>query len=408
MKILNKFLKIIKGKSDPLKISIIGFGVVGKHTLNTMLKNIISSQGSEEIDYHFVCFDINDKVLKLGSDTYSFLHNRKNIQISLTTDENQMRDSDLFFICVNTDANKDTSALINPLAAVFFSIINQRKKDSKIIMRSTVEVGTCEKIERMIDIKVGNIPERVDPFNLGNKEYPLVYGGDQIILGFLYNNFLFTNFERITTDTKVTEAMKLVENTQRYAILHINNMIHLRLDELGLDTQEVFELCETKPNFVKTTPGFIGGNCIGIDDKYFINARNLLNDKSRPHVRLMKSINDFDKELYNKYFNEIYYVILNDFNKGIFHREIIIYGLSYKKNCSSLSNSTHLRFAKELRRKLVKEFGIKIRFFDENYNSMKKIPSDFIERAEWIILRNDNPILIDSLKERNIILYKLF
>ena len=44
--------------------------------------------------------------------------------------------------------------------------------------------------------------------------------------------------------------------------------IILDFNKLNLDTKEVLEAAGTKWNFLKFTPGLVGGHCIGVDPYY--------------------------------------------------------------------------------------------------------------------------------------------
>ena len=67
---------------------------------------------------------------------------------------------------------------------------------------------------------------------------------------------------------KVAEAAKVIENTQRDLNIALMNELALIFDRMGIDTRDVLEAAGTKWNFLKFTPGLVGGHCIGVDPYY--------------------------------------------------------------------------------------------------------------------------------------------
>ena len=64
------------------------------------------------------------------------------------------------------------------------------------------------------------------------------------------------------------EASKAIENTQRDVNIALINELALIFDHLGIDTNEVIEAAASKWNFIKFSPGLVGGHCIGVDPYY--------------------------------------------------------------------------------------------------------------------------------------------
>src|SRR4029450_2276911 len=67
---------------------------------------------------------------------------------------------------------------------------------------------------------------------------------------------------------KVAEAAKVIENTQRDLNIALMNELALIFHRLGIDTKGVLEAAGTKWNFLKFSPGLVGGHCIGVDPYY--------------------------------------------------------------------------------------------------------------------------------------------
>ena len=67
---------------------------------------------------------------------------------------------------------------------------------------------------------------------------------------------------------KVAEASKVIENTQRDLNISLMNELAIICHRLGIDTMDVLKAAGTKWNFLRFTPGLVGGHCIGVDPYY--------------------------------------------------------------------------------------------------------------------------------------------
>lgn len=67
---------------------------------------------------------------------------------------------------------------------------------------------------------------------------------------------------------QVAEAAKVIENTQRDLNIALINELAIIFDRLGIATADVLEAAGTKWNFLRFTPGLVGGHCIGVDPYY--------------------------------------------------------------------------------------------------------------------------------------------
>jgi UDP-N-acetyl-D-galactosamine dehydrogenase len=74
----------------------------------------------------------------------------------------------------------------------------------------------------------------------------------------------------------VAEASKAIENAQRDVNISFVNELSLIFDKMGIDTQEVLEAAGTKWNFLKFSPGLVGGHCIGVDPYYLLHKSQQL------------------------------------------------------------------------------------------------------------------------------------
>ena len=66
----------------------------------------------------------------------------------------------------------------------------------------------------------------------------------------------------------MAEAAKIIENTQRDLNIALVNELSIIFEKMNIDTLDVIEAASTKWNFIKFTPGLVGGHCIGVDPYY--------------------------------------------------------------------------------------------------------------------------------------------
>lgn len=70
------------------------------------------------------------------------------------------------------------------------------------------------------------------------------------------------------SSSKIAEAVKVIENSQRDINIAFVNEISKSFNLLDIDTQEVLQVTVTKWNFLPFKPGLVGGHCIGVDPFY--------------------------------------------------------------------------------------------------------------------------------------------
>jgi UDP-N-acetyl-D-galactosamine dehydrogenase len=162
------------------------------------------------------------------------------------------------------------------------------KPGAVVVYESTVYPGVTEEVcgpvlERIsglrcgIDFTLGYSPERINP---GDREHTLerivkvVSGQDAATLDRVaaaYGAIVTAGVHRAPT-IKVAEAAKVIENTQRDLNIALMNELAMIFDRLGINTRDVLDAAGTKWNFLKFSPGLVGGHCIGVDP-YYLTAK---------------------------------------------------------------------------------------------------------------------------------------
>jgi UDP-N-acetyl-D-glucosamine/UDP-N-acetyl-D-galactosamine dehydrogenase len=162
------------------------------------------------------------------------------------------------------------------------------RRGAIVVYESTVYPGVTEEIcgpilEQAsglrcgVDFKLAYSPERINP---GDREHSfekimkVVSGQDAEtceIVAAVYGAVVKGGIHKASS-IKVAEAAKVIENTQRDLNIALMNELSVIFDRLDIDTQEVLDAAATKWNFLRFTPGLVGGHCIGVDP-YYLTAR---------------------------------------------------------------------------------------------------------------------------------------
>lgn len=148
-----------------------------------------------------------------------------------------------------------------------------------MVYESTVYPGVTEEIcglvleresglKRGVDLFLGYSPERINP---GDKEHTLerivkvIAAEDEKTTEYIaqvYGAVVKAGVYRATS-IRVSEAAKVIENTQRDLNIALMNELALIFDRMGICTQEVLEAAGTKWNFLKFSPGLVGDTVSG-------------------------------------------------------------------------------------------------------------------------------------------------
>ena len=204
--------------------------------------------------------------------------------LQFTDQLSDLQGCDFFVVAVPTPVDEKNNPDFSLLIRACQSIGSILQPGSIVVFESTVHPGATEEIcgpelEKAsglrcgIDFKLGYSPERINP---GDREHPLekivkiVSGQDaeslEVIAG-VYEQIIDAGVHRASS-IKVAEAAKVLENTQRDINIALMNEVSKICDLVGIRTSEVLAAAGTKWNFLKFTPGLVGGHCIGVDPYY--------------------------------------------------------------------------------------------------------------------------------------------
>src|SRR5690625_4043413 len=261
------------------KVSVIGLGYVGLPVAIEFAKK-----------YSVIGYDVNKEKLEMyknGVDVTGEVGDEaiQNTTITFTHDEKMLQQSKFHIVSVPTPINLDKTPNLAPIISASETIGRNLTKGAIVVYESTVYPGTTEEIcipilekesglEFGKDFKVGYSPERINPgdkVNTLTKIIKIVSGSDEEALREISNVYasIIQAGVHEAESIKVAEAAKVIENSQRDINIAFMNELSMVFNKMDINTKAVLEAAGTKWNFLKFTPGLVGGHCIGVDPYYF-------------------------------------------------------------------------------------------------------------------------------------------
>jgi len=342
------------------KIAVLGLGYVGLPVAVGFAEHFPGTIG----------FDIDTRriaSLAGGEDwTHEIGGNRlKASGLIVTSELSRLKSCDTFIVCVPTPIHKDRRPNLEPLRAASESVGQMMRKGALVIYESTVYPGVTEEycgpilarvsgLKQGRDFKLGYSPERINP---GDKEHSFerilkVTSGEDAqtaeAVAELYGSVVTAGIYRASS-IKVAEAAKALENTQRDLNIALMNEMAIICDAMKIPTRDVIEAAATKWNFLKFSPGLVGGHCIGVDPYYLTSKAQELG--YNPQVILAgRRIND---SMGNIIARRVVRFLASG-ARPIHEARVGVLGLTFKENVPDIRNSRVPDILTEL-----KTFGIK-------------------------------------------------
>ncbi len=370
------------------KIALIGLGYVGLPLAVAFAKK-----------YPVIGFDINesrveqlrngfDLTLEVESDLLQSVLvnqiddlNEKN-GLYCTNVLDDIADARIYIVTVPTPVDANHKPDLTPLYKASETVGKVLNKGDIVIYESTVYPGATEEecvpiLEKVSgltfnkDFYAGYSPERINP---GDKEHTVekilkvTSGSTPKVaekIDELYSSVI-TAGTYLASSIKVAEAAKVIENSQRDINIAFVNELSQIFNLMGIDTNEVLEAAATKWNFIKFTPGLVGGHCIGVDPYYLadkaiklgydpriILSGRRLNDSMGPYVAQQTVKTMIKKDIPVK------------------GSKALVLGITFKENCPDIRNSRVIDVIREL-----ESFGLEVDVFDP-WASVEEVKEEY-------------------------------
>ncbi len=341
-----------KLKNKTAKICIVGLGYVGLplavafgkkgyfvYGYDTDKNRIEKLHNGE----HFIV-DVDPK------DVLSLIKNKK---FHPDTDDKILKDADVIIIAVPTPLRKVKFPDVSYVVSASRTVKKNMRKGQLIILESTSYTTTTREVtlpilkesglKEELDFFLAFSPERVNP---GDKKFPVVkipkaIGGfsekSSELAYMVYSQIMETVFK--VSSPEVAETSKLLENTFRLVNIALINEFAILCHKLGISIWEVIECAKTKPfGFMPFYPGpGIGGHCIPCDPVFLSWKAKKLGYKTKM-IDLALEMNRYMPH----YVVERVQESLDEANKTIVNANILILGVTYKKDVKDLRESPAL------------------------------------------------------------------
>ncbi len=291
-------------------------------------------------------------------------------KIEYTTDPARLKSTDFIIVTVPTPIDENNNPDLRPMESASRMIGQNLKSGVVVVYESTVYPGVTEDIcvpilekesgfKCGVDFKVGYSPERINPgdkIHTVDKIIKVVSGQDEETLetvATVYEQVITAGVHRASS-IKVAEAAKVIENTQRDLNIALINELALIFNKLGIPTMDVLAAAGTKWNFLKFTPGLVGGHCIGVDPYYLTHKAEQIG--YLPQVILAgRRINDG----MGKYVAENTVKQMIKAGKVIKDSRVLVLGLTFKEDVPDIRNTKVVDIVHEL-----EDYGIEVLIHD--------------------------------------------
>lgn len=329
------------------KICVIGLGYVGlplARLFSTKFETVGFDMNQARVD---ALMDGHDATLEVSD---QLLQEAIANGFRCTTDIDEIRNCNFYVVAVPTPVDDNNRPDLRPLWGASETVGKVISKGDIVVYESTVYPGVTEEecipvVERVSglnfneDFFAGYSPERINP---GDKEHTVekikkVTSGSTPeiadIVDAVYNSVLINGTHKAPT-IKVAEASKIIENSQRDVNIAFMNELAKIFNAMGIDTRDVIEAASSKWNFIKLSPGLVGGHCISVDPYYLIQKAQIYGVLPRIMFsarRLNDGMGAYVAEQTIKCMNK----------KGVMVKDskILILGITFKENCPDIRNT---------------------------------------------------------------------
>ncbi len=312
-----------------MKISIVGSGYVG----------LVSGAGLAEAGHNVMCMDIDEtrieNLRKGKSPIYEpgldemLADNTKRGHLAFTTSiETAVNHAEALLIAVGTPPSEDGSADLGHVIGVAASIGKALSRPLLVIVKSTVPVGTCDRVREAIQAQLDLRGENISFSVASNPEF-LAEGGaikdfmqpNRIVCGVenahseellreMYAPFNRNHEKMLFMDVHSSELTKYSANAMLATKISLMNELANIAERVGADIEHVRQGIGSDPRigyaFIYAGPGY-GGSCFPKDvralshtakeygfEAKILNAVEHVNNQQKTHLfeMLKKALND--------------------------------------------------------------------------------------------------------------------
>ena len=350
-----------------MKLCMIGTGYVG----------LVSGTCFADLGHTVYCTDKNKDIInKLNSKKSTIYepglselikenHGSKRLFFTSNISE-AINKSDIIFICVGTPSKKNSLSVdLSYVYKVAKEIAKFSKRKKIVVTKSTVPVGTGDKIEKILKNKkkfiVVSNPEFLrEGEAIRDFRYP-----DRIIVGSneknsfnkmknLYLPLINKGAKFFTTNRRGAELIKYSSNAFLATKITFINEIANLCEKTGINIEDIAlgmgSDVRIGSRFLRTGPAY-GGSCFPKDTKGLVSIGN----KENVELSLVKSVIKSNEKRKKLLLNRVHSYI----GKNIKNKKIVFLGVTFKPNTDDMRDSPSLQMIPYLHQK-----GAKISYYD--------------------------------------------
>lgn len=356
-----------------MNIAIVGTGYVG----------LVSGTCFAEMGIDVTCVDIDqNKIEKLQKGEIPIyepgldemvLRNVAAGRLHFTTDLRMCLDNvEVVFSAVGTPPDEDGSADLKYVLAVARTFGQNIKKYTILVTKSTVPVGTAQKVKTAIQEELDRRGEKIDFDVASNPEFLKegaaikdFMGPDRVVVGTdseraqklmvrLYKPFMLNSERMIFTDIPSAEMIKYAANSMLATRISFMNDIANLCELVGADVNMVRKGIgsDTRIGRKFLYPGCgYGGSCFPKDVKALIKTA----EQNGYSMRVLKAVEEVNEAQKSVLFDKLY----KKFSGNLKNKKIALWGLAFKPETDDMREAPAL----VLIDKLV-EAGCDVKVFD--------------------------------------------
>ncbi len=331
-----------------IKIAVIGLGYVGlplARLFSTKFETVGFDMNPARVEAlmrgHDATREVSDELLMEAIREHGF---------RCTTQLEDIRACNFYVVAVPTPVDENNRPDLKPLWGASETVGKVISKGDVVVYESTVYPGVTEEeclpvVERVSGLKfntdfyAGYSPERINP---GDKTHTVekikkVTSGSTPEIADLVDavyNTVLVNGTHKAPSIKVAEASKIIENSQRDVNIAFMNELAKIFNAMGIDTHDVIEAAASKWNFIKLSPGLVGGHCISVDPYYLIQKAQVYGVLPRVMSNARRLNDGMGAYVANQTIK-----CMNKKGLVVKNARILILGITFKENCPDIRNT---------------------------------------------------------------------
>lgn len=356
-----------------MKTTVIGTGYVG----------LVTGTCLAEMGNHVVCLDVNPEKIRILENGGMPIHepgllemierNRKAGRLQFTTDvASAVNHGTLQFIGVGTPPDEDGSADLSHVLEAARNIGCHMTDYKVIIDKSTVPVGTADRVREAVAEELSRRGVGVDFAVVSNPEFlkegsavqdfmrpdRIIVGADDeravLLMRALYSPFIRNHDRLLVMDLRSAEFTKYAANSMLATRISFMNELALLAEKVGADIELVRKGIGSDPrigyHFLYAGAGY-GGSCFPKDVKALISTAQ----GAGVDLRVLKAVQATNERQKHVLVDKV----VARFGEDLAGREFAVWGLSFKPNTDDMREAPSRVLLAELARR-----GARLRAYD--------------------------------------------